>query len=470
MQFTALVVDDNAALAQNLSEILESIPDFELNCLIASTRRQALHVCTGHVSDLLLAILDLRLPDGDGIELAAEVRSLCPFAQIVILTGNASLESAMAAIGEGAFAYVLKPFKVDELIQTARRALAQGALLHEREELRQKLERSEQRHREVVEAVPAFVIALDEQSRIVLWNGYLENATGFSRDEMLGTSGAELIGHGGDRKLPLRSGGHRLVRWQRAELTRSAGSAVTYAVGIDVTEEREMLRRTLRAERLAAVGTLATGLAHEVRNPLNSASLQLQVLKRRLSRGVVQPNELLPVVAIVTEEISRLDHLVSDFLSFAQPRPLALVPSDLNGLIVAAAGLVRAEAEGLRVEVVCELDPGVGTVEVEPERLRQVLLNLARNALEAMPEGGRLTFRSLAANAEGNVCVEVEDTGPGFPEDAPIFDAFYTTKTGGTGLGLAIVHRIVSEHGGSMRASSEPGCTRFSAYLPQLHV
>jgi signal transduction histidine kinase len=343
-------------------------------------------------------------------------------------------------------------------------------LLHEREELRQKLERSEQRHREVVEAVPSFVIALDEQSRIVLWNGYLENATGFARDEMLGTSGAELIGQGGDRKLPLKSGGHRLVRWQRAELTRSAGSAVTYAVGIDVTEEREMLRRTLRAERLAAVGTLATGLAHEVRNPLNSASLQLQVLKRRLSRGVLQPDELLPVVAIVSEEISRLDHLVSDFLSFAQPRPLELVPSDLNALIDAAAGLIRAEATAQGVEVACELDPGVGTVEVEPERLRQVLLNLGRNALEAMPEGGRLTFRSAAANADGNVCVEVEDSGAGFPEDAPIFDAFYTTKPGGTGLGLAIVHRIVSEHGGSMRASSQPGCTRFSAYLPQLRV
>ncbi|HEY6559021.1 MAG TPA: ATP-binding protein [Polyangiaceae bacterium] len=470
MRFTALVVDDNAALAQNLRELLESIPDFELNCLIASTRRQALQACTGHVSDLLLAILDLRLPDGDGIELAAEVRSLCPFAQIVIVTGNASLESAMAAIGEGAFAYVLKPFKPDDLLQTARRALAQGALLHEREELRQKLERSEQRHREVVEAVPAFVIALDEQSRIVLWNGYLENATGFSRDEMLGTSGTELIGEGGDRKLPLKSGGHRLVRWQRAELTRSAGSAVTYAVGIDVSEEREMLRRTLRVERLAAVGTLATGLAHEVRNPLNSASLQLQVLKRRVSRGVADPSQLLPVVAIVSEEISRLDHLVSDFLSFAQPRPLALVPSDLNGLIGAAAGLVRAEAADLGVAVECELDPGVGSVEVEPERLRQVLLNLARNSLQAMPGGGRVTFRSKAANADGNVCIEVEDTGLGFSDEAPIFDAFYTTKPGGTGLGLAIVHRIVSEHGGSMRAISQPGCTRFSAYLPQLRV
>jgi nitrogen fixation/metabolism regulation signal transduction histidine kinase len=220
---------------------------------------------------------------------------------------------------------VLKPFRPTDLVLTAQQALAQVNLAREGDVLRHELEQSERRHREVVEAVPAFVVALDAEGRIQLWNRRLEEVTGYSRDEMLGRPGIELVGEGA-RKLPLKGGGHRLVRWQRAALTSADGKPVTYAMGVDVTDERDMLRRTLRAERLAAVGTLAAGLAHEVRNPLNSATLQLQVLRRRIDRGSTDPAQLLPIVEIVHDEIRRLDRLVSDFLSFAQPRPLRLEP------------------------------------------------------------------------------------------------------------------------------------------------
>ena len=138
-----------------------------------------------------------------------------------------------------------------------------------------RLAETERRHRAVVEAMPAFVLALDAAGKISLWNRRLEEVTGNGRAEMLGQPGRELVGTGGDRRLPLKTGGHRIARWQLTEL---ASPAETYAFGIDVTEEREVQRRVLRAERLAAVGTLAAGLAHEVRNPLNSATLQLQVL------------------------------------------------------------------------------------------------------------------------------------------------------------------------------------------------
>ena len=103
------------------------------------------------------------------------------------------------------------------------------------------------------------------------------------------------------------------------------------------------------------------------------------------------------------------------------------------------------------------LASGVGQVEVEPERIRQVLFNLMRNSFEAMRGRGVLTVRTLAADPQGNVGIEVEDTGPGFADEAPIFDAFFTTKQGGTGLGLAIVHRIVQDHGGAVLAESRPG-------------
>jgi signal transduction histidine kinase len=465
---TIMVVDDHRDLAENVCEILQSgLEGTNLTCLLAGSAGDAIEACESQRDALDLAFVDLRLPDADGVELLGQVKSRCPHAEIVIITGDATVESAIAAVGAGAFSYVLKPFRPTDLVLTAQQALAQVSLAREGDVLRRELEQSERRHREVVEAVPAFVLALDAEGQIRLWNRRLEEVTGCSRDEMLGKPGLELVGEGA-RKLPLKGGGHRLVRWQRAALTSADGKPVMYAMGVDVTDERDMLRRTLRAERLAAVGTLAAGLAHEVRNPLNSATLQLQVLRRRIDRGTTDPGELLPIVEIVHDEIRRLDRLVSDFLSFAQPRPLRLEPLLIDELVQGVAELLRLEAEADKISIVVELGAGEGTVEADAERMRQVLLNLMRNAVEAMSaQGGSLTLRTAPADVEGNARIELEDSGPGFPEDAPIFDAFYTTKASGTGLGLSIAYRIVADHGGSLQADSRPGRTRFVIKLPQ---
>jgi PAS domain S-box-containing protein len=405
------------------------------------------------------------LPDRDGIGLLSELRSRSPFAEAVIITGDASIESAIAAVERAAFAYVLKPFSATELLRAVGSALDKTRVVKERERFRRELERSEWQHREVVDAVPAFVLALDEAGRILLWNRRLERVTGFLKSEMLGQPGNELVDSSSDRKLPLKSGGQRLVRWQHTDVVGYDGRKVRYALGIDVTDERLMLRRTVRAERLAAVGTLAAGLAHEVRNPLNSATLQLQVLRRRVERGVPSEN-LAPVLSLIEDEIRRLEHLVSDFLAFAQPRPMAFKRTELRSLVESVAELIRPEAESHGIELALSLDSNAGHVEAAPEQLKQVLLNLTRNAIEAMADHGTLTLLTHAPDEEGNLGVSVQDTGPGFPEDAPVFDAFYTTKPTGTGLGLAIVHRIISEHGGTIVVDSRPGNTRFTLRLP----
>jgi signal transduction histidine kinase len=462
----ALVVDDNPELAENVCEMLDSIEHPPVKCVLAASAGEGRKLAEAHGTTVDLAVIDLRLPDSDGMNLVGDVRARCPFAQVVIITGDATLESAIAAVREGAFAYLLKPFAAKELVQTAARAIAQAGLLRERDQLRRELEESERRHRELVEGVPAFVLALDAGGRIVVWNRRLEEATGSTRVEMLGRPGIHVVGNGGDRKLVSKDGAHRLVRWQLTEVG-VLGGTITYALGIDVTNERDMLRRTLRAERLAAVGTLAAGLAHEVRNPLNSATLQLQVLKRRLQRGTTSVTEVLPIAGVVEDEIERLDRLVSDFLAFAQPKPLELVQSDLNSLVESVATLIAPEAESTRVSIELKLDPETGFVEAEPARMRQVLLNLTRNAIEAMSDGGTLSLGTRRSDDEGNVSIVVEDTGPGFAEDAPIFDAFYSTKPTGTGLGLAIVHRIVGEHGGTISAESQPRRTSFTIKLPQ---
>lgn len=233
---------------------------------------------------------------------------------------------------------------------------------------------------------------------------------------------------------------------------------------MDVTAEQEMLRRTLRAERLAAVGTMAAGLAHEVRNPLNSAALQLQVLRRRLAKGGTGPEALDAIAVLVEDEIRRLEHLVTDFLSFARPRPLELKPTAIAELCADVATLFAPEADAVRVTIAVDVAPDLPPVQVDPDRLRQVLQNLVRNAVEAMPEGGRVIIRARPAGA--HLELDVEDSGAGFGDEAPVFDAFFTTKPKGTGLGLSIVHRIVTDHGGTVRVRSRPGSTCFTVSLP----
>ncbi|MEN9578276.1 MAG: hypothetical protein RJA70_1285 [Pseudomonadota bacterium] len=468
LQVRILIVDDHQELAENLVEILtECFEGVELTCLATRSRDEALAAAQESAFDL--ALLDLHLPDGSGLALLAELRKLQPFLQVVIITGDATVESAIGALQEGAFGYVLKPFQVPQLIETVRKAIERAKLLSERDELRQQLVQSERLNREVIDRIPAFVIALDPAGNIVVWNQTLEQVTSYTRDEMLGQPGAHLVDHGGPRRLPLKGGGHRSARWQRASVTHSLGDPpVVYAVGVDVTEESEMQRRAMRAERLAAVGTLAAGLAHEVRNPLNSATLQLQLLERRIKKGKVDETALLHVVDVVKDEIERLNHLVSDFLAFAKPQPVVLVPVDLNELVVSVLRLLQVEAEEVGVVLHSELFVSLGPVPLEPARIRQVLVNLLRNAIQAIGTvGGEVTVRTRPARVDACVELEVEDTGPGFPEDSPIFDAFYTTKDKGTGLGLAIVHRIVSEHDGTINVRSVPGKTVFSIQLPQ---
>jgi signal transduction histidine kinase len=457
---SVLIVDDDEALADNLSEIVQML---DVETTVARDRRSALGLAATH--DFDVALIDVRLPDGDGLSLLEPLRASSPFVQSVMVTGDATVEGAIAAVRVAAFAYVLKPVSPPDLLDTVRRALEQSTILRERERLRGELERSERRNREVVESIPAFVVALDEAGKITTWNRRLEEATGHARAEMLGTDGRELVGtRDGPRTLAVKSGPARKVRWNRAEIEGVDGRRTLYAVGIDVTDEQEMLRRMMRSERLAAVGTMAAGLAHEVRNPLNSASLQLTLLERRLGRGEGAA-EILPVAQIIKSEIDRLDRLVRDFLAFSQPRPMEAAAVPVLPLVEGVVELIRPVAQAAGVAIAVEVTPDTPAIAGDVERLKQVLHNLTRNALEAMQDrGGHLMLRGRPA--DDAVEIEVEDDGPGFPEDLPIFDAFFTTKEQGTGLGLSLVHRIVTDHGGTIRVQSRPGRTCFTLRLP----
>ncbi len=221
--------------------------------------------------------------------------------------------------------------------------------------------------------------------------------------------------------------------------------------------------RMIRADRFAAVGELATGLAHEIKNPLAGLSGALELLAEDLSKSQRQAD----VVGEMQHQVYRLTHTMESLLDFARPAKARLRAADVNETLDRVLFLVGQQRKAA-VQIRAELDRAGPPVLADPAQLEQVFLNICLNACQAMPGGGTLTVRSLAQ--ESRVTVEVQDTGPGIPEDVRphIFKPFFTTKTEGNGLGLAISARIVADHGGHIGYRCLPGGgTVFSVTLHQ---
>ena len=238
----------------------------------------------------------------------------------------------------------------------------------------------------------------------------------------------------------------------------------------DLTDIKRMEAEVRHADRLAAIGRLAAGLAHEIRNPIASIRGSIEVLGQNLDLGGTDRR----LMDIVLRESDRLDGTIAEFLEFSRPKPLSRGPTDVIALVDEVLLLLSHHA-GEAVSIVRPSPDGTVKAYVDAAQIRQALWNLCLNAVEAMSGGGTLRVAvgvTKAENLEGREVVEVavEDTGPGVAaEHLPqIFEPFYTTKTRGTGLGLAIVHRIVQEHEGQIRVESrEGGGARFVMLVPK---
>jgi PAS domain S-box-containing protein len=455
-----LLIEDNEELAESLADVFR---DEGHEVIVAFDGASALRAAEGGFD---LAMIDVRLPDGPGTALLPKLKRASPTAEVIITTGNADLESAIEAVKGGAFSYLTKPVSVDELLVTVSRALERVQLRQHTRELRQALEESERRHRDIIEGVQAMIIALDRDLRIQFANPAVESITGWKREELLGREHFETFSPPAEREsrrvlarqafqgrisdyevnFLCRDGSVRRVqmRWSRQQ----GNQDLIYGMGLDVTRQRQLERKARVSEKLAAVGTLAAGLAHEIRNPLNAAGLQLALLSRRI--GKLSPDERPPLegpLGLVRTELSRLDGLLADFLAFARPRDYARFPVDLGALVRGVVDLeqVAAQEAGRRLDVETA---GQVVVAGDADALQQVLVNLIHNAIEA----ARATVRVRTARKAGRALITVEDDGPGLPAEilSRAFEPFFTTKPKGTGLGLAIVHTIVTSHGGEV--------------------
>jgi PAS domain S-box-containing protein len=394
----------------------------------------------------------------------------------------AAVRSALARALDMEIAVMFESYR-DDLVARIRRV--------EREELGRDLARAERRYAHAVELARVLVVGLDAHGKIRLFNREAERVTGFERTEVIGAPFIDTLlpqelveEHGGvlrsavageplesdvlESALRTRAGKIRDVRWQLAHDQGSAeDEVVLFAIGQDKTDENALALRVRQSEKLAAVGTLAAGLAHEIRNPLNGAHLHVTFLERGLRRAGFKDEDTLEAVRVVGEEIKRLSNLVSEFLDFARPKPLAKKPVSLCALCDRVLQLVAPSAAEAGALVQKELPSSDIVLDLDGAKMEQVLLNLLSNAIEAVhPLGGGMVICRVARQPRFAV-IEIEDGGPGLPSsDAPIFDPFFSTKAQGTGLGLAIAHRIVTDHDGTISVTSRPGKTVFRVTIP----
>jgi two-component system, NtrC family, nitrogen regulation sensor histidine kinase GlnL len=340
------------------------------------------------------------------------------------------------------------------------------------------------------------IVTIDLDGRVVTLNPAAELMTGFFRGEAAGRYCTELFAHTPElsdlltetlaSRAPIanisltlrrRNGSAVPIEFGTAPLKGGEGKDLG-VIGVfrDVTLLRQLESDLQRSDRLAALGTLAAGLAHEIKNPLTS----LLTFSRHLERKFDDRNFRERFGSVVPRELERINGIVERLLELARPARLSFALVRLPELLERAVELYADQLADRQIEIVREYARDVPPVQADKEALYRVFVNLVANALDAMPRGGRLIARAgwvtggdplppARRRAANRVKVEIEDTGTGIEpsETDRIFNPFYTTRSGGTGLGLALAHKIVQDHGGRISFTSVPGRgTTFTIVLP----
>lgn len=475
-----LVVEDEAIVAMDISAMLRGL-GYEIEGP-ASTGEEAVRLAESERPDLVL--MDIMLRGGmDGVEAARRIREATG-APVVYLTAYADESTLLRAKVAEPLGYLLKPFEEREL-----RTTIETALHKHRTEAR--LHESERWLATTLRCIGEAVIAADEHGRVKLINPAAERLTGWPQGEALGRDLSEVFQLADEAtglcvEVGVCAGETRqadvalLSRDGRSTPVETSASVITDEKGDfrgsvlifkDISERRRLATQLLRSEKLAAVGQLAAGMAHELNNPLTPALLYT----RRLLRQGGLDAEARGHLMVVVREVERARSVIKDLLAFARHYQGGRGETDVNELLRRA--LSQAEGEAPSPNVSTRFEPGEGVrVLADEYRLTQVFLNIIRNARQAIEEGGRAGLVTISSErvTEGGaerVRVTIADDGPGIAREhlPKIFDPFFTTRQvgAGAGLGLSLSNGIVEEHGGLITVESKPGAgATFAVELP----
>jgi PAS domain S-box-containing protein len=358
--------------------------------------------------------------------------------------------------------------------------------LAESESSLEKLQQSEEQFRLIVEGVKDYAIyMLSPKGVVTTWNSGAQRIKGYRAEEIIGKhfscffhpqdreAGkpenalkiAATAGKFEEENLRVRKDGS--VFWANVLITplyKNGGQLYGFAKVVrDITERKQAEQRLREHERLAALGTTAAVFAHEIGNPLNGLSTSLQIVSKFLA-GSADP-VVQETLEMSLQELQRLTSLLNDYRSFAKPQGINIEPTNMLKLFEEVLAPTIKHHENQGIDTALEFDSNLPLISVDREKIKQIILNLCKNAVEAMPNGGSL--RCKAYERANHMIIEVADTGTGIPEGLDVFQLFKTTKPEGTGLGLPIVEQIISEHHGSVDYVTELGKgTTFRISLP----
>ena len=503
-----LIVDDEPRMCESL-RLLLSGRGYEIST--ANSGKEAMALMADQQFDL--ALLDIVIPDMDGHQLMDHISSTSPETLVVVITGHASLDSAVNALRRGAYDYLRKPFEYEELLKTVQNALDQKQLRCEKEIINGKLEVTEERYRYLVENSPDIIYTLDADGNFTFISDAVERLLGFKPEELIGKHYSTIVHEEDQEKarwffnerrtgerastgieLRLKARGREEdyrtcdVHHLTVEL-KSTGMydrpvddpqkkyLGTHGVARDVSDRKRLEAQLQQAQKMEAIGTLAGGIAHDFNNLLMAIQgyTSLMLLKTDPSHPHYEK------LKNIEKYVQSGAELTKQLLGFARGGKYDVKPIDLNELIHQTSQMFGRTKKEIVIHE--NLQDDLWAVEADQGQLEQVLLNLYVNAWQAMPGGGELfletsnvTLDELSMRpyniAPGRyVRIRITDTGVGMDEKTQqrIFEPFFTTKKmgRGTGLGLASVYGIVKNHNGIIEVKSKKGeGTTFEIFLP----
>jgi two-component system, cell cycle sensor histidine kinase and response regulator CckA len=485
-----LIVDDDPGMSETLGDVLE-----RKGHTVQTAARGRVGLDIVAASPIEAAIVDIGLPDMSGIDVLRSARRLSPSMEVILITGHASLGTAIQAIHDLAFAYLVKPFEMSHLLATIEQALR-------KQRLTQALLESEERYRLVTESITDAVFLLDAEGQLVWSNPRGLEITGYDEAELRGRSlmtlftpeggaallaGMEATWTGENRarffeaEVIRRDGGRVLAEAQVSCVLKDGRPVARLAALRDITERKKLEEQLRQAQKMEAIGRLAGGVAHDFNNLLTVIGGRCHLMINGLPAG----DPLRRDIELIRGASERAAQLTHQLLAFSRRQVLEPKVLDLNVTLGGIEALLRRMI-GEDIQVMITPGGALGRVKADPGQVEQVILNLAVNARDAMPLGGRLTIET--SNADGPapdgvgvsratpghyVVLAVGDTGHGMSAEtqAHIFEPFFTTKDPGkgTGLGLSTVYGIVEQSGGHIAVQSAPGRgTTFRIYLPRV--
>jgi two-component system sensor histidine kinase AtoS len=484
-----LVVDDNPLNVALYRRYLESAGH---RVETADSGRTALDRLATPWPDLV--ILDGHTPEVDGLEMCRRIRSEARLADIPILfvTAKDEADSSIArGLALGASDYLVKPFNATELLArvaiVARQRHEEVALRERTANLEQvveardqALEESERRFRGVVENAAEAICLINRRGCFTEVNPMACTILGLTRSELIGTRVTELLApqeylrlrhdtlatlkNRGTAQLTctvIGAGGEQIP----VEISASWLQGQILVLGKDVRARRQMEEQLRRSDRMHAIAQLATGLVHEIRNPLTGISATLHHWQRQGG----DPPERQEATQRMLREVERLERLLRELLNFANPRRQWRQEVRVVDLFQQVRSLIRPQIVDRNGTFTFRVDPPELRLQVDPHQMEQVLLNLCLNALHAVSDGGEIELR--ASRAGVHVVIEVADNGCGIPPDVlpHIFEPFFSARpgVGSSGLGLSVAQRIIQDHGGEIRVATDPPHgTTFTLLIP----